>query len=270
MPWALLSLLLGAPDCEPWLVAQVERARLRAGGPPLTLTCPEPSVVVVANAASRAVRLSGFGPGDGWVGTALIALVEAQARIGAPTPSAGVPTPGASAPLAESRSSDGRIRVMLRPTMTVLGPPAQLGIGADALLDLGGFRVGAGVGRHQASVAGGSLAATDVLLVFSVPLALWRGEENFVLVLEPGVAAGATRLAGEAVADAKVSAAWAPAARAWVGLGLEAGGWPLGLELVVGVRGGIRVAPAGTADGVEVLAGTAPWAGAVLGIGWSR
>ena len=44
---------------------------------------------------------------------------------------------------------------------------------------------------------------------------------------------------------------------------------PIGLRLSAGVRAGVRVAPAGTVDGLEVLAGTGASAGGYLGIGWS-
>lgn len=269
MPWVLLTALLGVTECEPWLVAQVERARVRGGVPPVTLSCPEPGVAVVEGEASRAVRLSGFEPGDRWVGTALIALVQAQAPRASPqglAPSNPAPLPDV---VTAADAPEPSLRLRVRPVVAVLGSPLQLEVGAEGLVALGGFWVGVGLGRQQVTAPKGHVSATDLMLVASAPLVLWRGGA-LALVLEPGLAAGLSRLDATASAGATASAAWSPCARVWVGVGLEARGLPLDLELSLGVRGGLRVAPAGTADGVEVLAGTAASGGATLGLGWSR
>jgi hypothetical protein len=205
------------------------------------------------------------------VGAALIALVETRRSEDTLAPTAAAsrapepieawaprgPTPGPS------------LQLWVRPSVTLVGPPLQASVGLEALVGWGWVRVGAAVARHQVSVGAGVARATDLGAVVTVPLALGR-TGRVALVFEPGVAAGLSLLEGAASGTSRGAATWAPAARAWAALGLEAGPLPLGLEVGVGVRAGLRVAPPGTADGVEILFGTGAALGGYLTLGWSR
>jgi hypothetical protein len=266
MGLALLALIVTAPDCEPWLLAQIERARQRVGAEQVDIACPAPGVVVVELAApgtsTRQVRLSGFDEGDRWVGTALIALVEARRseRRAPLIVSAPPPAPAPSPP--------ARVDMIVRPSVALLGPPLQASVGVDALVGVGRVRLGAGAARHQATSPAGNLRATDLLAVLTLPLPLVQ-LEALTIVLDPGLGVGATLLEGVASEKATEGVAWAPTGRAWVDLGVETTPLPIGLRLSAGVRAGVRVAPAGTVDGLEVLAGTGASAGGYLGIGWT-
>lgn len=264
MSWALVALVVAVPACEPWLVAQIERARQRIDAAPVDVACPAPDVVVVElatpGAPSRQVRLSGFDEADRWVGTALIALVEAR-RAERRSPLIARESPPAP-PL-----PDG-VPVIVRPSVVLIVPPLQASVGVDALVGVARVRLGAGAARHQATSPAGALRATDLLAVLTLPLPLVQ-LDALTIVLDPGLGVGATLLEGVASEKATESVAWAPTGRAWVDLGVEATPLPIGLRLSAGVRAGVRVAPAGTVDGLEVLAGTGASAGGYLGVGWS-
>jgi len=260
----LLGLLIYAASCEPWLIAQVERARQRVSAAPIALECPEPGVVIVDMARpGQRVQLTGFTEGDAWVGTALVSLVEVRRADRERLPI--VPPPGpidvvatAAPPAAGPRA----LRFIVRPAVTVLfGSTPQASIGAEALASIGPLRFGALGARHAATAATGALYATDLLATLSVPIAVAP-----IFHLEPGIAAGAAYLEGASATKATAASSFAPALRAWLDAGFDLAALGGALSLSAGVRVGLRVAPAGRADGVDVLAGTAAQVGGFFGV----
>lgn len=274
MAWPFLVTLVAVTPCEPWLVEQVERARVRTAAEPLELDCPSPQEVKVRVAGRDGpgpVSLSGFTSADPWVGAALVALVELRRAELEAGPPRGPLRPAAETEAEVSRPAEQPSvpgpRLALRPHLLFLGEALQIGFGGEVVIGAGPLNFGVGVSRHRTEGALGTLSAIDLLVVATLPFTLleWSAARIYV---EPGVGLGPCRLEGTALSDAIARSAWRGTLRTWLDLGFAVGPRPSGLNVVTGIRAGFRVAPSGQVDGQAVLAGNGPLLGAYLGIGW--
>jgi len=115
----LPMLLAVAAGCDAWLVAQVERARVRQSVPAFAFTCPTPESVEVPpvpGATDSPLQLAGFAPGATWVGAALVGLVESRREALAQPP------PPPAPPVAETTD---RPALVPGPAVTLVPPVAE-------------------------------------------------------------------------------------------------------------------------------------------------